>query len=57
MILGCISYHYLREGIVKKISPSEEKFLIEDGVGDVEEVERGDIITDEDDAPNVIRVE
>ena len=31
-------------------------YLVEDGVGEVEEVERGDIITDDDDAPNVIRV-
>ena len=31
-------------------------YLVEDGVGEVEEVERGDIITDDDDAPNIIRV-
>ena len=31
-------------------------YLVEDGVGEVEEVERGDIITDDDHAPNVIRV-
>ena len=54
-----LSYNYivyLHEGIVKKTSPSEDVYLIEDGVGEVEEVERGDIITDDDDAPNVIRV-
>lgn len=42
-------------GIVKKTLPSKDMYLVEDGVGEVEEVERGDIITDDDDAPNVIR--
>ncbi|XP_066919600.1 von Willebrand factor A domain-containing protein 3B-like [Clytia hemisphaerica] len=42
-------------GIVKKMLPTDNKYLIEDGVGDIEEVERNDIITDDDDAPNFIR--
>ena len=41
---------------MKKMLPTENKYLIEDGVGDVEEVERNDVITDDDDAPNFIRV-
>jgi len=35
---------------------NSQKYLVEDGVGDVEEVDRYDIITDDDDAAHIIKV-
>jgi len=43
-------------GIVKKMLENSQKYLVEDGVGDVEEVDRYDIITDDDDAAHIIKV-